>query len=185
MKMYKTCEWCANDFEAVRISQRFCSKECCVEADKLKKRWERKAKRKLYAEQICVVCGNKFTPTRSGQITCGGECAIRHSRGIDDNWTPSHSKKVLEVRKCIICNKEFNPNTYRQVLCGDPECKKLRSRETTKKHPKKVKKYVPKKKTGPTLAELAAEARSRGISYGDLIAEKERGVRCQNIARRA
>ncbi len=49
----------------------------------------------------------------------------------------------------------------------------------------KAKKYVPKKKAGPTLAELAAEARERGISYSDLVAEKDMGAICQNIAKRA
>lgn len=188
MNEIKTCEWCGDEFSAFRSSQKFCCKNCSHQADLLRKRWRRQAQKKVYDEQTCIVCGMKFIPRTKVQVTCGGECSYKHV--INSNYDRKiaktlANKKVLEVRKCLVCNKEFNPTTYRQVLCGDPECKKTRARETALKNPKKPKKYVPKKKSGPSLAEFERMAREQGLSYGDLEAKLNGGAICQNIARRA
>lgn len=178
MKEVKICEFCGDDFIAIRNKQKYCSKECCYEADKLRKRWERKIGKPDFPEQICIVCGNKFKPKRSDQITCGGECSKRHNVDINLDKIRAYKqarKKPLEPKKCIICNKVFMPTSHKQKLCGSPECKRLRTRELD--NIKVKKKYVPKPKTGPTLAELAAEARAHGMNYGEYIATIEGGMK--------
>jgi len=188
MKIDKICEFCGDDYVATRLKQKYCSKECCYEADKLRKRWERKKGKIDFPEQTCIVCGNIFKPFRSDQITCGGECARRHAYNMSNERLIRQrklNKKPLDPKKCIVCNKIFKPNSPKQIICGNPNCKRIRGQETTRIRMMSKPKPVVKKANGPSLSELAAEAKRRGISYGDLIAEKERGVKCQNIAQRA
>lgn len=49
-----------------------------------------------------------------------------------------------EIRKCIICGKDFEPYQNRKTIitCGDPECQKLRKKQTmcvwNQKHTEKL-----------------------------------------------
>lgn len=187
MKILKTCEWCGNDFTAFRSSQKFCSTECAHEKDKLRKRWSAKKNKVVLPEQICIICENKFTPRRKDQITCGGECARKYinSKTWDRIYAQRAVKKEIKPKKCIICNEIFTPNSYKQIICSNPVCKRIRGQDMARQRMMNKPKPVVKKTNGPSLSELAAEANRRGISYSDLVAEKDMGAICQNIAKRA
>lgn len=181
MEITKTCEWCGDEFVTFRSSKKFCCKDCCKQADLLKKKWKRQAERIIYDEQTCIICGMKFIPKSKNQVTCGGDCSHKNvlikntERQIRYRLEKQKHEKVFEPKKCIVCNKVFVPTSPKQKICGSPECKRLRTRELD--NIKVKKKYVPKKKAGPTLAELAAAAREKGMTYGEYIARLEGGMK--------
>lgn len=79
---------------------------------------------------------------------------------------------MSKVGTCKICGKKF-VKVGQEQICGD-ECRKKSHREAKLKyyrslHPKKEAKDRKKKSN---LNEKIAEANRRGISYGQLMAEK-------------
>ncbi|MGN1187126.1 MAG: recombination protein NinG [Lachnospiraceae bacterium] len=80
------------------------------------------------------------------------------------------------LKTCAVCGKEFEPIHHRQIFCSN-ECKKSRRNEQARRYNAKSKAEKLKNENKETLhesrfEELTAEARSRGISYGMLQAEK-------------
>lgn len=79
---------------------------------------------------------------------------------------------MRKVKICKWCGKEFI-STGKEQICSD-ECRKELYKEYKQRYNRAryQKKKAKERDTKSNLNEKAAEAKQRGISYGELVAEK-------------
>lgn len=113
------CEYCGKTFEAKKRPGRpskYCSKECCYNADVDNKRmkyvWISNRAEK------CLFCGGKLE--KGKYKFCSDECAIKHYH--IQTGQISHSE-ILK-KECVICGKEFETWKSRKICCS-LECRKI------------------------------------------------------------
>ena len=75
---------------------------------------------------------------------------------------------------CAVCGREFEKVKNRQTICSD-ECRELRKKENVTKawNKRKLKAEIEKRKSASnskSIAEIQAEARNLGLSYGEYVA---------------
>ena len=101
------CLYCGKEFDGRK--KKYCSNECCYNADKDRKRirYEWKSER----ADFCIVCGQPI-PDRN-KLYCSADC--RHG-------------KVKKTKRCIVCGKEFVTTRSRTLTCSE-ECSKANERE--------------------------------------------------------
>ena len=119
-----------------------------------------------YPIEPCPICGE---PVRriNKQIYCSDKCRDK-AQNLKKQAHRSEQKTEI-VKKCPMCGSVFFPPSNRWIYCSD-ECKKLAvANQVTYKG--KGGKRKPKK--DPTiLTRLNQEARSKGLTYGQLQAQK-------------
>ena len=107
------CEYCGKEFSGRK--KKYCSNECCKEADKLNKRIHYVGKR----EKICAFCGKELPKFKTRY--CSRECENKSY-----NIKAGHiSHKEVIIKNCIICGKEFETWKSRKITCSE-ECSRLR-----------------------------------------------------------
>jgi predicted nucleic acid-binding Zn ribbon protein len=124
-------------------------------------------------QRKCEVCGKEFTAIRNTKVCCSDKCSQKRwkiLKGIDFK---------SETRKCIVCGAEFETKSTRQICCSK-ECSKNRNRtinkelEKKKYHEKVQKKRIEEampKSNHDKIANIAIEARSHGMTYGQYVAK--------------
>ena len=122
---------------------------------------------------VCQICNEKFVRSARGQKFCSRACSSKSAR-----------MKEYGVCKCGVCGKEYMKRYVQQSYCSI-ECRKVKQKETgrawalaqrNKKKAEKVEEIVIEKpKHVDTTAEILAEARRRGVSYGKMQAMKYMG----------
>ena len=73
---------------------------------------------------------------------------------------------------CAVCGREFEKTHSRQTICSD-ECRTLKRKEYMRRNYKKRKLKANAKKrksASKSIAEIQAEARNLGLSYGEYVA---------------
>lgn len=112
------CLYCGKEFE--RISQRgavpkYCSKECCYNADKDNKRIHYTGKR----EKVCRQCGKELPKNKTR--FCSRECNQLYN---NIKTGAIHHDQILK-KICPVCGKEFETWKSQKLTCS-PECSKKR-----------------------------------------------------------
>lgn len=113
----------------------------------------------------CAICGKPF---RKGKIRnyCSDECRNEgNKRNNHRYWEESKQKKEV---KCGVCGKTFTPPTTRYKYCSD-ECRKIAAANQTRIS--QGRKQKPKKDP-LILSRINQEARDKGLTYGQLQAQK-------------
>lgn len=120
--------------------------------------------------KICEECGKEFE-TKSDKKCCSNLCYCRRYRKND--------KKQKETAKCIVCGKEFQ-KIRKTHYCCSKECSikndKAKQRARMKKfNEKKQQNKVMASQKAKSLAEVNAEARKLGLTYGQYEMQKRLG----------
>ena len=129
------CEYCGKEFSGRR--KKYCSRECCREADKANKRMQYVWKSDR--ADACVFCGE---PLGKGRVKyCSSFCA-RKDRNIKQGRI-SHSEVL--TKNCCVCGKEFQTWRSRKTTCSE-ECRRkrdvsARSYDAEYEHQKYLKKH--------------------------------------------
>ena len=129
------CEYCGKEFSGRR--KKYCSRECCREADKANKRMQYVWKSDR--ADACVFCGE---PLGKGRVKyCSSFCA-RKDRNIKQGRI-SHSE--ILTKNCCVCGKEFQTWRSRKTTCSE-ECRRkrdvsARSYDAEYEHQKYLKKH--------------------------------------------
>lgn len=116
----------------------------------------------LHPDITCPVCGKAFEKVHKKKY-CSVECRIKASK-------PEVKQRVIV---CEICGKEFEKNGCRKYC--STECAKeakIQAMKIRNEKQKAAPNEKKKKKDPQSLSRLTAEARAKGISYGQLQAEK-------------
>ena len=70
------CRNCGKAFVPKHGSLRYCSEDCRVELERLRKRlYARHAEKPNFGEGICIVCQKTFQKTKKTQACCNKSCA--------------------------------------------------------------------------------------------------------------
>lgn len=101
------CLYCGKEFDGRK--RKYCSRECCNNADRDNKRIKYVGKR----ESVCVRCGKPLPKNKTR--FCSVECA-------------RFRRKAKITKTCVICGKEFETSRPNVVTCSD-DCSKERTRE--------------------------------------------------------
>ena len=113
----------------------------------------------------CVVCGKPFRRI-GNKITCSPECSHARANKSTAEYMRKKNNEAVECT-CTICGKTFTKSRKQQKYTCSMECTK----EFGRIHEGKVEKPRRKKKKD-TLVELNREARDKGLTYGQLQAQK-------------
>ena len=128
-KQIKKCEYCGEEFESIRSSHVFCSKECSI-----KKAFENNKQIKN-----CEHCGKEFESIRSSHVFCSKEC--RMQKWLENNkekfkvakkeWRKKNPEKVRALKKRV---RDKNPEHYRakskEWRAKNPELANIVSRKS-------------------------------------------------------
>lgn len=123
----------------------------------------------------CAYCGKVFTRRSKGQKFCGVACSAHSATRIQKNYGTDH---------CKLCGAEYTKTSGNQRYCSDgckEKARKAQEAEWRMTHKTVCVPKVEEEKPEPvkhidTTAEILAEARKRGISYG-----KMQGMRYMNL----
>ena len=138
------CLYCGKEFYGRK--KKYCSNECCYNADKDRKRirYEWKSERadfcivcgqpipdrnKLYCSvdcrrgkvkktKRCIVCGKEFATTRSGKLTCSAECSKRNYYSKKTSRTDRY--KNITIDKDINVERLALRDNNICKICGKP-----------------------------------------------------------------
>ena len=107
----------------------------------------------------CVVCGKEFATNHQSKEVCSDECTVIRNRR-------TANRTITDI--CAICGQPYSKPVFsRRQTCGW-ECKRELSREKQKKA-----QYVQSRKIKPSgVVEKEAKARAKGLSYGQLQAQR-------------
>lgn len=101
------CSYCGKTFESY-WTKKYCSLECCREADKKRKRETYVGKR----EKTCRFCGKELPKYKSR--FCCNECKNKYNR-IKTGVVQSYEKKK---RICVVCGKIFYSHRQDKKACS-------------------------------------------------------------------
>lgn len=139
--------------------------------------------------KTCKICGKSFMP-HGRQIYCSDKCA-------DHTHTETRRKrkgiilfkdKPAEERKyvCDFCGKEFIRSHPSQTFCSH-DCREKSNRQRKKEH-KIVRLEMPyikhKPKYKSNIEAINAEAKARGMTYGQMQAQKRLAAMHEEMERR-
>lgn len=141
------CEYCGKEFEGRK--KKYCSNECCYNADKDRKRIQYVGKR----EKVCRQCGVALPKNKTR--FCSNDCRTRFNH--IKSGAISHSE-ILE-RVCIICGKEFKTWKSRQFCCST-ECSNYKSNHREYDAEKEHERYLKKHPEALTMEERNAQRRA-------------------------
>ena len=111
----------------------------------------------------CKYCGKEFKPIKKTRKYCSRECACNARLGVNFN-------KPRE-RKCAYCGEMFMAGIHNKTYCS-PKC-----REDMLKHDRPKKKQSANAKIEiKSIAEMQREARMHGMSYGQYVAQMQKGA---------
>lgn len=80
--MNKKCEFCGKDFEVNNSRTKYCSRECCREADKKNKREKYAKEYGIGEKHICLRCGKEYKTKSAKSRFCSHSCSnIWSARG--------------------------------------------------------------------------------------------------------
>lgn len=120
------------------------------------------------SEKVCPQCGKTFKPKRGNAIYCSPECGLKY-RAEKYRSPRTKLERGFTYRDCDVCGRPF----LAQKATTCKKCWNNAHRDRYSKRPKtKVKERVIQKE----LTEMVDEARSLGVSYGYLVAMKERRI---------
>lgn len=139
----------------------------------------------------CKECGKEFETKYTGQHYCNEDCKIKYRKKymLEYRKNKKTELKPKKIGRCDICGKEFEKCRSEHVTCSE-KCRRIKYKQAQneqKKRKRKEKKETEKikqagkKKRMSELAEAVAEARKKGISYGQnegLKFLKQRDGRC-------
>lgn len=152
MKYLKTCPGCMREFETENDRKVWCSIKCRDRA---------RYKPKEHAAKECAVCGNCFVPKQNAERYCSDAC-----REIGRSFKKEpFEQQLVELRLCPVCGGEIPPpsaNNIERKYCSR-KCGKKANRDKSLLLPEAKK---PKHKS---IAEIAAEAKAAGMTYGEYV----------------
>lgn len=128
--MKAVCKICGKEFEQGKHNQKYCSKECRWNYEKMLKREKRKeaAVKRVFT---CRVCGKEFTPIHGAMKCCSDECAKSwridyNKRFSRERYEKQKAQKAVEhvVRKCELCGKEFTVGRMKKQRFCSTICNK-------------------------------------------------------------
>jgi len=99
--MKKVCEYCLEEYVAIRKDQKFCSSYCRL------KHLRSKGTRRKLTEIKCAQCGAVFIPIRIDQRFCSVHCK--------DAFYGSHQVKN---KTCLCCGKDFITTSHKKKYCS-------------------------------------------------------------------
>lgn len=116
------CEYCGAEFEpeTLRGGKKYCSSECCREADKKNKRMTYVGKR----EKVCRFCGKEL-PKNKTRFCCR-EHSTRYNR-IQRGLCQSYE---LQERTCAWCGKTFSTYRMKKTTCSERCRQRLHDHQT-------------------------------------------------------
>ena len=117
----QVCQFCGKTFDSFRKSK-YCSKECCRNADRENKRINYVGKREAH----CIQCGCELPKFKTR--FCSKQCQ-RKWQAIKEG----HDLNIELLEKCcVICGKEFETFKSRKMTCSE-ECSKKLERQYDRK----------------------------------------------------
>lgn len=176
----RICVICGRSFTAHQGTQKVCS-EACREEYKRRDARERMRRKKagIHTETVCPVCGKTFVKKQTAQKYCSHECYKKHEKQRERERERDRAEPLTE-RQCRVCGKTFMPTNGKHWICsyqctlinekarrnGRTIAEQLAIEAAAKPAPKKEK---PQRPLSP-LAQICAEAREKGLSYGQYVA---------------
>ena len=154
MTYLKTCPACGVEFETDNDKKVY----CCV---KCRRRAKYKPKPRV---KECPICGKVFSPEKNSVKYCSDACRkIGYGRSKETN-------AVLlkrETRLCPVCGGEIPPpsaNNKERKYCSR-KCGKKANRDKSLLLP------APQKPKFKSIAEIDAEAKAAGMTFGEYVAK--------------
>lgn len=138
------CEYCGKEFEGRK--KKYCSNECCYNADKDRKRIQYVGKR----EKVCCQCGVALPKNKTR--FCSNDCRNRFNH--IKSGAISHTEILTKI--CIVCGKEFKTWKSRQLCCSI-ECSEYKNAHREYNPEKEHKRYVKKHPGAMTAEEYRAQ----------------------------
>lgn len=107
----------------------------------------------------CVACGKEFATNHQSKEVCSDECAVIRNRR-------KANRTITDI--CAICGQPYSKPVFsRRQTCGG-ECK----RELSRAKQTKTQYMQPRERKPSGVAEKEAKARAKGLSYGQLQAQR-------------
>ncbi len=144
------CEYCGKEF--VKRGSKYCSRECCYEADKQRKRLNYVWKSERHG--TCIQCGKPLVGSR--RKFCSQECASRYEH-IKEGKTQNHGELV---KTCVVCGKEFTTWQSNKITCSD-ECKTYNNNHRKNSKERNRKAYLKKNPNARKLEDIMIEAKAK------------------------
>lgn len=139
------CEYCGKEFAE---QKKYCSRKCCYEADKERKRIVYVGKR----EAACIFCGKELPKFKTR--FCSDDCRRRHQHIKTGRL--SHSE-ILK-KECVVCGREFETWKSRQICCSAECSQKNQNKKDKQKEREKARiKYLKKHPNARTAEERHKE----------------------------
>ena len=113
-----------------------------------------------YPMIACPICGKEFRKNGTHKY-CSEECKVK-ARKIAYREKYEMEFKAAGYTKCKYCGKPFKPLSGKYKYCSDECRKKAHSKAKTRKP----------RKDPLALSRINREARSQGLTYGQLQAQK-------------
>jgi hypothetical protein len=120
-------------------------------------------------DKLCKVCGEEMGSKKTAY--CSKECAAEGNRMNSRRYT-SLKQKQYETRVCKMCGKKFQANKGQTTNCCSKQCLAEQVSITSKGRIKYERDYEPYIMRESHIDEINAEALNKGLSYGQLQAQK-------------
>ncbi len=172
------CKQCGKEFTARLVTERYCSKACYYEKQAIRMAEynyitnEKRSKKTVVHNRVCIVCGAPFQTKRVKNLCCSGKCDYECKKNKNkykceekNNYTPP--KKI-----CVVCGAEFIATCGNRVCCS-PECSKERQKEQLRSYNKAASEKRAKKKKPKPLTKVLEEMKAAGYQpheYGKYMA---------------
>lgn len=141
-----------------------------------------KKKKRLGEPVSCMDCKSSFLRTSMSQKRCPA-CAKEAKRASVREWCRTHRAKegyasgsaIGTLIQCAVCGAEIEKRSARQKYCAECsiEANRARTREKDRERDAKKRRREyeaagawPAKTEGKSLAQVNAEARALGLTYG-------------------
>lgn len=173
------CKHCGKEFTARLVTERYCSKACYYEKQAIRMAEynyitnEKRSKKTVVHNRVCIVCGAPFQTKRTKNLCCSGKCDYEYKKN-KNKYKPEEKIDYTPPKKiCVVCGAEFITTRSNKVCCS-PECVDERHKEQMRSFGKK---FREKKKAKPpkSLSEVLAEMKAAGYEpyqYGKYMAEQ-------------
>lgn len=174
------CKHCGKEFTVRFTTEKYCCRACYKEACAIKiaqsnyEAREKRAKKAVVLDKVCVICGTPFLTKRKNVVCCSGKCAYEHNKNkARDKCREEHN--VFKERQCVVCGTVFTKTHGLQVCCS-PECAKEYQKDQVRSYSKKVEaEKKKKKKPVKPLSVVLQEMKAAGYEpheYGKYMADQ-------------
>ena len=125
----------------------------------------------------CEICGERFAVDKNStaRYCLGCRREIQRARRQAEYELITAPHLHISNRKCTTCGELFEPKSPTQKQCDT--CRTIQQTRIQPHRQEKRNRSMRQENSQEAAARLAREARDRGLTYGQYVAEREKGKR--------